>query len=90
MKISFIATVFNEEKAIKKLLNSIFSQTELPDEVILVDGGSTDTTVSVISNYKFVISNKKRKLPKLILLVKKGNRSVGRNAAIKKASGDPL
>ncbi len=84
MKITFIATVFNEEKSIESLLNSLFLQTKLPDEIIIVDAGSTDNTLSVISNLKSQISNKVG----VNVLQKKGNRSVGRNEAIKNATGD--
>lgn len=83
MKTSFIATVLNEEKTIGLLLKSLNSQTQQVDEIIIVDGGSTDATVSVISN-----SAKQNKKLKIKLIVKKGNRAVGRNEAIKKATGD--
>jgi len=52
MKISFVATVFNEEKTINVLLDSIFKQTKMPDEIIIVDGGSSDYTVAKIKNEK--------------------------------------
>lgn len=89
MKISFITTVFNEKKTIEKFLDSLFSQTKLPDEIIIVDGGSRDRTVSGIK-YKVSSIKKKNKLNriKFIILIKPGNRSVGRNEAIKKAKGD--
>ncbi len=85
MKISFIATVYNEEKTIEALLRSIANQSVLPDEVIIVDGGSSDVTASIISNFKFPISNKPIKLK---VIIKKGNRAVGRNEAIKNAYGN--
>src|SRR3989338_2419096 len=85
MKTTFIATVFNEEKTIEEFLSSISKQSVLPDEVIIVDGGSTDSTASVISNLKSQISNKRIKFK---LIIKKGNRSVGRNEAIKNASNE--
>lgn len=77
MKISFIATVFNEEKTIDSLLSSIITQSKLPDEIILVDGGSTDRTVDSIKGEK-----------RFKIFVKKGNRAVGRNEAIRSATGD--
>ena len=36
----------NEERSIAELIDSIKAQTRMPDEVILVDGGSTDQTVA--------------------------------------------
>lgn len=83
MKISFVTTVFNEEKTIKKLIDSLFIQTKLPDEIIIVDGGSTDGTVESIKHHISNIENVKLKV-----MTKKGNRSVGRNFAIEQASGD--
>jgi glycosyltransferase involved in cell wall biosynthesis len=85
MKVSFIATVCNEESTISDLLQSLFSQSKFPDEIIIVDGGSTDNTISAISSFKFPASNAKAKIK---LIFKKGNRSVGRNTAIKKACNE--
>lgn len=78
MKVSFVATVFNEEKTIDVFLKSIFSQSRMPDEIIIVDGGSTDSTVAKIKNFS----------GKSTILIKKGNRSVGRNEAIKRARNE--
>ena len=87
MKISFITTVFNEEKTIERFLESLLVQTKLPDEIVIVDGGSTDKTIERIANCELRIK-KKRVIFKLI--TKKGNRSVGRNEAIRKATGDVI
>lgn len=95
MKVTFIATVYNEESTIKPLLKSLFSQSKFPDEIIFVDGESTDNTIQEISNFQFpphrqgfagqAISNQKIQIK---LLFKKGNRSVGRNEAIKNAGNE--
>lgn len=95
MKVSFITTVYNEELTIKSLLESLFSQSKFPDEIIIVDGGSTDNTVAAISNFKFpplrqgfagqATSNSNAKIK---LIFKKGNRSVGRNEAIGKSGNE--
>ncbi len=37
----------NEEDSLEKLVESVKHQTFLPDEVVLVDGGSTDKTIEV-------------------------------------------
>lgn len=82
MKISFITTVFNEATNINLLIDSIFNQSFLPDEIIIVDGGSEDNTIKLTTE-----RIKKDKL-RIKLFVKKGNRSVGRNEAIKNSTGD--
>ncbi len=87
MKISFIATVFNEQGSIIRFLESIFNQSIPPDEIIVVDGGSTDDTLSEISKFKFP---QRKNNPNIKILFKKGNRSLGRNEAIKNAKGDVI
>jgi glycosyltransferase involved in cell wall biosynthesis len=84
MKTSLICTVLNEEESIKNFLHSIISQTKNPDEVIIVDGGSSDNTVNLIED---IISDLKKTI-KITVLTKKGNRSIGRNEAIKHAAGE--
>ncbi len=87
MRIAFITTVKNEEKNIELLLKSLLSQSKRPDQAIIVDGGSTDNTVKIAKYWiSKVRSEDFRK--KISFFVKKGNRSVGRNFAIKKARAD--
>ena len=83
--LSFIATVYNEEKTVEPFIRSIFEQTKKPDEIIIVDGGSADGTVAKIKDVQ--LKNKEYK-GRFIILTKKGNRSVGRNEAIKHTRGD--
>ncbi|OGH19105.1 MAG: hypothetical protein A3D74_02125 [Candidatus Levybacteria bacterium RIFCSPHIGHO2_02_FULL_37_13] len=93
MKISFVATVFNEEKTITALLDSLFKQTKMPDEIIIVDGGSLDSTLSRIFNFQFSIFNKnpKTKKIKFKVLSRSGlTIAQARNYGIKKASGDVI
>ena len=87
MKISFITTVFNEEKTIDQFFESLHGQTKAPDEIVIVDGGSSDSTISKIETQKAVFKKKKIHFK---LLIKTGNRSVGRNEAIKHAKGDVI
>ncbi|MGH7203239.1 MAG: glycosyltransferase [Candidatus Levyibacteriota bacterium] len=80
MKISFITTIYNEAESIIPFLESLVSQTKIPEEIIIVDGGSKDDTISLVKKFNFPKS-------KVKVVVKKGNRSVGRNEAIKQATG---
>ena len=80
-KISFIATIFNETDTVENFLDSILYQTKQPDEIIIVDAGSTDETIKKV---KKIMKNYPRK--KIKLIIKKGaNRSQGRNIAIENA-----
>lgn len=81
---SLICTVLNEQENIEKLIDSVASQSMLPDEFIIVDGESKDSTQKLI---KEKIRQYSKKL-NIKLIVKKGNRSVGRNEGIKKASNN--
>ncbi len=47
----FITTVFNESANIKFLLESLLAQSVLPQEIIIVDGGSTDNTLDIIVDF---------------------------------------
>lgn len=89
MRVSFVATILNEEKSIKFLLSSLIHQSKIPDEIIIVDGASKDKS---IENVRAFISNlKSEKIRKSIkLIIKKGNRSVGRNEGILKSKGEVI
>jgi glycosyltransferase involved in cell wall biosynthesis len=51
MKISVIVPVRNEEDSIRELLDTLLTQSRPPDEVVITDGGSTDSTSEIISDY---------------------------------------
>ena len=60
--ISVVVVTYNQEKFLTKSLRSVFDQTRMPDEVIVVDNGSTDATRQIIKEYRgkiFYIRNKK-------------------------------
>lgn len=48
LKVSLVITVLNEARSLPALLDSIAAQTRLPDEVIVCDGGSRDSTVALL------------------------------------------
>lgn len=51
LKAAVIVAVFNEERHLPGLLDSLLSQTLAPDEVIIVDDGSTDSTAALLKTY---------------------------------------
>ena len=50
--ISVAMATYNGEKYLRKQLDSIFSQTLLPLEVIISDDGSSDNTLSILDEYQ--------------------------------------
>ena len=57
MKFSIITVTLNSEKTLRDTLNSVFSQTYKNVEHIIVDGGSSDNTISILKKYP----NKRKK-----------------------------
>lgn len=80
MQVSVIATVKNEGDALRPLLDSLIFQTQLPDEVVICDAGSTDNTLEILNEYK-------EWLPLVVIVVPGCNISAGRNHAIAAAAG---
>ncbi len=80
---SFIVTVKNEAKTILSFLDSIAQQSLFPNEMVIVDGGSTDGTVEAIQQWKITS-------PISFRLICPGqlNISQGRNVAIREARHD--
>ena len=80
MCFSIIIPVYNKEKGIKETINSILNQSYTDYEVVVVDDGSTDDSISVIHSIK---SNK-------IHVYKQENSgpSAARNRGIREAKGE--
>jgi len=83
-KVSLVVTTKNEGSSIACLIESILSQTLVPDEVIFVDSNSTDETRDIIN-----LAKKNTPL-NIRLFVKDTNRSQGRNLAIRKAKHEVI
>lgn len=73
-KVAVIVTILNEEKTLPALFAALERQSLLPDQVIISDGGSTDGSQSLLKNWHPKFEYK--------YIVRPGNRSIGRNAAI--------
>ena len=80
--ITVIINVYNGEKFINKCLDSIINQTYKNLEILIINDGSTDKTLSIIKKYK----------DKRIRIISTENKglSVSRNIGIENASGDYL
>ena len=83
MRISVICTVLNEAAAVGRLLDGLLAQTRPPDEVVIVDGGSSDGTPAVVLSYA-------DRLPLKLQEARGANISRGRNLAVKRSSGDVI
>ena len=80
--VSLIFTVRNEEAALPALLQSLQAQERPPDEIVVADGGSTDSTIGLLR--EFAAQN-----PQVTVLeVPDHNIAQGRNAAIRAANGE--
>ena len=79
--ISVIVTVLNEAETMATLLESLGMQTRVPDEIIIVDGGSDDGTLDILCRFQ-------DRLPLRIIRAPGTNISQGRNLAIAAAHGD--
>lgn len=82
VQVSVIATVKNEGSSVGWLLESLTAQTRPPDEVVIVDGGSSDDTLTQLRAWE-----ESQHLPLRVLVEPGCNISRGRNVAIAAARG---
>lgn len=80
VSVSLITTTRNEKQSAAAWLNSLASQSRLPDEVIIVDGGSDDGTVELIQDFA-----SRSPFSLTVLSVPGANIAHGRNLAIAQA-----
>lgn len=87
MKISVVISTYNGEKYIEEQMKSILAQTKQPDEVLVFDDCSSDTTVQIVQ--KFIKDND---LKNWKLTVNESNKGWRRNfmEGLSKADGDIL
>jgi glycosyltransferase involved in cell wall biosynthesis len=78
--LSLVMTVLNEAASLDRLLASVAAQTHHPDEIVIVDGGSTDGSLAILERWR-------EQLPLRIVSRPGANISAGRNAGIAAARG---
>ncbi len=80
-KISVLIPAYNEEKSISKCINSCLTQTRKPDEIIVVNDGSTDRTLEILKKFigKITIVNLKKNT---------GNKSKAQEIGLRYVTGD--
>ena len=79
--ISIIIPAYNVEKYLKVALVSIKAQTELPDEVILIDDGSTDGTLEVAKAFELSVAYQ-------VLSIENNGQGNARNLGVSLASSE--
>jgi glycosyltransferase involved in cell wall biosynthesis len=79
LTVSVIMPAYNRADLIEEAIDSCLNQTQVPDEIVVVDDGSTDNTAEVLAKYG-----------RPVVVVRQSNQGVAaaRNTAIAKATGD--
>ncbi len=84
MKVSLISTVKNEAHNADYFMRSVYNQTRKPDEIIIIDAGSSDETMNILRKWYVM-------LPQLKIITSPDcTRSAGRNMAISIAVGEVI
>jgi glycosyltransferase involved in cell wall biosynthesis len=80
--VSLIVTVRDDRPGFAELLDAIAAQAEMPDEIVVVDGGSRDGTLDELTD-------REGQLPSVRVFVAPGsNIAAGRNTAVREARHD--
>jgi glycosyltransferase involved in cell wall biosynthesis len=80
-KVSLIIPVYNTEKYLRKCLDSVINQTFKSIEIICIDDGSTDESLSILNEYA-------KKDERFIVLTQKNQKlGAARNAGLDRACG---
>jgi len=81
MKISVLIPCHNEEKSIRACLRSALNQTRPPDQIVVVNDGSTDRTPQILKEFG-------RKIKVVNIYPATGNKSYAQEHGLKYVTGD--
>lgn len=82
MKVSIITVAYNSAKTIEDTLKSVVNQCYSDIEYIIIDGGSTDNTLDILTQYE----------PKIDLIVSEKDKGIydAMNKGVARATGDVI
>src|SRR5919204_5434173 len=80
MQVSVIVRSYNRAAYLAQALESVLGQTRPPDQVLVVDDGSTDATLALLDTYRASVE--------VIALPHSGNPARVLNAGLEAATGD--
>jgi glycosyltransferase involved in cell wall biosynthesis len=81
MKISVVIPVYNTERYIAEAIDSVLAQSRPPDEIIVVDDGSTDRTLAILAQF----------VPRIVVVRQAhSGPAIALNRGIMRATGDYL
>lgn len=81
MKISIIIPCHNEERSIRSTIQSCLDQTRKPDEILVVNDGSTDNTASILHSFG-------KQIKVVTIPLATGNKSHAQERGLKFITGD--
>ena len=81
LSVSVIIPTYNRPDYLREAIASLLAQTRVPNEIIVVNDGSTDNTADVLSTFQ---------APVITLHKANGGQASARNLGIERATGDAL
>ncbi|SEB37743.1 Glycosyltransferase involved in cell wall bisynthesis [Tenacibaculum sp. MAR_2009_124] len=91
MNISIVLPLYNKAPFVKETLQSVFDQTKLPFELVIVDDKSTDGSLQIARDFLYSNNTFTRNVRvEIVELEENGGVSVARNVGFEKTTGDTV